>query len=507
MRGRKAFINVAAAYGNELVVVICGMILPRFILSTFGSEYNGITTSISQFLAVINLLQSGISAVTRSALYKPLAENNGPLISSVIRATEIFMRRIAVIFSFGLLAVATIYPLLVIDTFNWIFTFTLVIIIGISTVIQYCFGFTYRVLLIADQRQVVVNIVQMLTVIANTIVAVIIIKLGAGIHLVKLGSAVVYSLNPIILRTYALRKYKINRKEPPQFDKIKQRWNAFALQIAQFVYLRSDVVILTVMASLSHVSVYSVYSIITSGLRTMVSSMTSGFGAAFGDMIAKGESKTILENIGISELIVFSLTTIIYSTCAVMIGPFVMLYTKNVTDANYYQPAFGILLALSTMMSCYRSPYQALVEAAGLFRETKNAAFFEAGANVIVSVALVGSLGLNGVVVGSIVSSIIRSVQFVRLISKHIVKRSVWIFGKRCLFSILIFAAVIAASYALGMNEADSYFKWVLNAAAAFVLSAILVVLHNIVFYHKISIVFGKKMLGIIKGGRKKGIV
>ena len=504
MRGKRAFINVVAAYGNELVVVICGMILPRFILSTFGSEYNGVTASISQFLAVINLLQSGISAVTRSALYKPLAENNGSLVSSVVRATEIFMRRIAVIFTLGLVAIAVIYPFLVLETFDWFFTFTLVLIIGVSTVVQYCFGFTYRVLLIADQRHVVVNLVQMLTVIANTIVAVIIIKLGAGIHLVKLGSAVVYSLNPIVLRMYALRKYKINRKEEPQFDKIKQRWNAFALQLAQFVYDRSGTLILTVMASLSQVSIYAVYSVITSGLRTMITSITSGFGAAFGDMLAKNEHKTVLESIDISELVVFSLSTIIYSTCAAMIVPFVLLYTKDVTDANYFQVSFGILLTLSTLISCYRTPYHVLVEAAGLFRETRNAAIFEAVANVVVSVALVGRLGLNGVVVGAIVSSIIRSVQFVLLISKHIVKRSVWIFAKRCIFSLVIFAAVIAASYALGLNTADSYFKWVVNAGVGFVISVVLVVLHNIIFYKKVSIAFGKKMLGIIRRGEQK---
>ena len=504
MRGKKALVNVVAAYGNELVGVICGMILPRFILSTFGSEYNGITSSISQFLFIINLLQGGISAATRSALYKPLAENDKPLISGIVRATEVLMLRLALVFSIGLLAVAVIYPFLVINTFDWFFTFTLVLIIGVSSVMQYCFGFTYRVLLTADQRQVVVNVAQMVTVVANTIIAVVIIKRGGSIHLVKLGSAVVYSLNPILLRMYALRKYQIDRKEAPQPDKIKQRWDAFTLQVAQFVYTRSDVLILTIMTDLNHVSIYTVYNVITSGLRMVVTSIISSFGAAFGNMLAKSERETIVENIDISELIVFSLSTIIYSTCAVMIVPFVMLYTKNVTDAEYYQASFGVMLTLSAMISCYRTPYNTLIEAAGLFRETRNVAIFEACTNVVVSVALVKWLNLNGVVIGSIVSSIIRSIQYIYQISKHIVNRSMMAFLIRCLFSLLIFTGVIMVAHVLGLNAAEDFFKWVLNASIVFVIAVILVVLHNIVFYYRTSAIFVKKMVAIVKSDNKK---
>ena len=50
MRGKKTIINTIMSLAEELVAVICAFILPRLILSNFGSAYNGLATSISQFL-------------------------------------------------------------------------------------------------------------------------------------------------------------------------------------------------------------------------------------------------------------------------------------------------------------------------------------------------------------------------------------------------------------------------------------------------------------------------
>ncbi len=97
MRSQKALKNMVVTMGYQLVAVICGLIVPRLILSHFGSSYNGITSSITQFLSCVALLRAGVFGVTRAALYKPLAEKNLTEISAIVNATERFMRRIATI--------------------------------------------------------------------------------------------------------------------------------------------------------------------------------------------------------------------------------------------------------------------------------------------------------------------------------------------------------------------------------------------------------------------------
>ena len=118
-RGKKAFYNSIASTCAQVVTMVCGFILPRLILSTFGSSYNGITASVSQFLSVIALLRAGIGGATRASLYKSLAYNDTKKISATVKATEVFMRKIALIFLGIVIMFSVFYPFLVKDEFEF----------------------------------------------------------------------------------------------------------------------------------------------------------------------------------------------------------------------------------------------------------------------------------------------------------------------------------------------------------------------------------------------------
>ena len=52
-RSQKAVLNTGFELLLEVVTAICSFILPRLILSHFGSAYNGITSSITQFIGCV----------------------------------------------------------------------------------------------------------------------------------------------------------------------------------------------------------------------------------------------------------------------------------------------------------------------------------------------------------------------------------------------------------------------------------------------------------------------
>ena len=172
-RTKRAFLNVASSIAGEFVSLACGLILPRLILSNYGSAYNGITSSITQFISYISLMKAGIGGATAVALYKPLAENDNIKISEVLAATEEFMRKIAMLFAAFVIVFACVYPLLVVKEFGWLFTAALVLIISISTFGQYYFGFTYQMLLSADQKDYITTCLNILTTIVNTFLSVV----------------------------------------------------------------------------------------------------------------------------------------------------------------------------------------------------------------------------------------------------------------------------------------------------------------------------------------------
>ena len=67
-----ALLNTIANIILQIVTIISGFILPKIILSCFGSEVNGLVSSISQFLSYINLLEGGVMGVIMANLYKQL---------------------------------------------------------------------------------------------------------------------------------------------------------------------------------------------------------------------------------------------------------------------------------------------------------------------------------------------------------------------------------------------------------------------------------------------------
>ena len=92
---KKVMLNVGCTMLCQLVTFISGLIVPRLILSTFGSEANGLVSSIMQFLNYIALVEGGIGSVVLTALYGPLAKKDDRKISSVLKAAENFFRQIA----------------------------------------------------------------------------------------------------------------------------------------------------------------------------------------------------------------------------------------------------------------------------------------------------------------------------------------------------------------------------------------------------------------------------
>lgn len=505
MRSKRALINTLSGMLYEIVSIICGLIVPRLILGRFGSEYNGITASITQFLSGIALLKAGIGGVTRAALYKPLASDDTEKISSIVVTTQHFMRKIAIIFAGLVLFFACIYPLWVKDAFDWLFAFSLVIILSISTFAQYFFGLTYQMLLQAAQRQSYLYFIQIGTTIVNTIVAAALIALGSSIHVVKLGSAIVFALNPLLTNLYARKKFHINLNAEKDNSLIKQRWDAFGQEVAFFVHNNTDLIVLTIFTNLYEVSVYTVYNYVLKGIREVVVMCITSFDAAFGDMLAKREHEIIEKNFRIYELIVFSVTAILYTTAGALIVPYALLYTHGVQDVNYSRPLFAAIIILAGAFSCFRIPYKTIVDAAGHFTQTRNGAIVEALLNITISVLLVNSLGLVGVAIGTLFATMFRSFQYAFYLKKNILNRNIKFFIKHIVLCLIPSSLIIIIAQILLISRHDMTITYWIVCACIICLSAIIVVcLVNWIFYKEETKDFFKKIINVLNTKRGK---
>lgn len=486
MRSKKALKNIITSLLQQIVTLICGLIVPRAIIGSFGSNVNGLISSITQFLSYITLLEAGIGPVIKSALYKPIAQKDKIQIEKILKASQKFFRVISSIFIIYLVVLCFIYPLIVSNEYETDYTISLILIIAISTFAEYFFGMVYKLYLQAEQKTYIASSIQILTTITNTILVIILIKFGANIQIVKLGSAFIFVLRPVLQNIYVKKKYNIDFKEVKEKYELRQKWDGLAQHIASVVHNNTDITILTIFAGTTEVSVYTVYLFVVNGIKNLVQALTGGVDASFGDMIAKNEIENLNRSFKTYELFYFTLITIVYIVALIMILPFVKVYTMGITDANYYRPLFAILIVLAEMMWSVRLPYSSITLAAGHFKETRKGAWIEVLTNLILSIILVFNFGMTGVAIGTLIAMIIRTIEFMYHTSKYILKRSLKEDTKRMIvLSIEILIIVPIGFYISKYIKVTSYATWVILAITVGIVTLILVGIINGIVYKR----------------------
>lgn len=479
-RSKRLRLNTASSLMLQLITAISGMILPKAILSAFGSEVNGLVSSITQFLGYIALMEAGFGGVARAALYKPLARGSNDEISAVLTESRIFFRRIAIILVAYVLLLAVVFPYLSsFSSFSREYVSSMVIILGIGSFVQYYFSVTYQLLLQADQRGYVANNVQCVSLILNVLAVISMIFAGFNIHMVKLVTAAVFIIKPLFFSYYINKNYKLNFKIKSK-NNLKQKWDGMVHHLAFFIHQNTDITILTLFTNLKEVSVYSIYSAVTIGVRSIVSSVCSGAEAAIGNIQAEEDEDGLNSFVKRYELAMFFIGTIVFSVTLSMLPSFADVYTGKINDVNYYRKVFAIFLVLAEYMYAIRQPYGNVINSKGHFRETKISAITETLINLIVSILLVQRLGITGVAIGTFAAMSYRTIYNVWYLKKHIMHRSVIYFIKNLLLSIPNFICV----YILYSFMEEYALKGLVNwFACAIIVTAFSLVLQSVIVF------------------------
>ena len=117
MNRTEKFIKNPLATGlMQIAVMISGFIIPKIMLVFYGSEINGIVTSITQLISYLTLLEAGLSGATVFSLYKPIAAHDTYGINRILAAAKNLYYKTGHIFSCMVVLCAALYPFFVHST-------------------------------------------------------------------------------------------------------------------------------------------------------------------------------------------------------------------------------------------------------------------------------------------------------------------------------------------------------------------------------------------------------
>ena len=487
MHTKKLAFNTISSLVYQVTVVICGLILPRFILQFFGTEVNGLVNSITQFLGIIAFLDLGVGAVIQSSLYKPLAQKDNESISKIMVSGGRFFRKIAYILLGYVVVLIGVYPFINSGEFDFGYTALLIVSMCISSFAQYYFGVVDRLLLTADQRGYIQYNAQSITLILNTAACVGFMYLGASIQIVKLTTSLVYLVRPIVLRIYVNKHYSINRKIKYDGEPIKQKWNGMAQHVSAVVLDGTDTIVLTLFSTLSNVSIYSVYYMVVHNVKNLLVSMANGLQAYLGELWAKQDVKKLKRFFKKMQWILHTGTIYIFGCCGILILPFIQVYTAGITDADYYQPLFAFLITAANAVHGLRLPYNLAILAAGDYKNTQRCYIIATILNIVISIACVFAWGLIGVAIGTLVAMAYQTVWMAVYNSKHLIKGEMRGFFKQIAIDAITVIAMWVATIWIELFSI-SYLSWFAMALEVAGISVVVVFLVNIIFYRKNSL-------------------
>ena len=468
MRSKKALKNIIANLILQITVALSGLILPRYFIIAYGSSMNGMIVSVTQFISYLALVEAGVSAASIVGLYKPLADNDINEVNRILSATKRFYYKSGIAYILLLVVLVVLYPMLVENQIQPGITRFMIIILAASNLVDYLFLGKYKVLLMANQKGYVMMLVQTFGTVLNTVITVFLILQGCNVLLVKFVATVIYILRFILIRIYVRKHYKnIDFSAEPNYLAINQRWAALLHQITGVIVNNTSVVVMTMFMgakALIEVSVYGVYNMIANAISLLVGSFNSGLQSGFGELLSKGDMKALDKAYSNYEYLTYMVVFWAYTCMALLIMPFIELYTRSFTDAVYVRSEIAFMFVLVGIAQNIRIPSITLICAAGHYKQTRWRAVVEVIIIVSVSLLLVKPYGMFGVLTGSFCSFLYRGIDIVYYNTTRIVLGSWKRTLKRIIRNLAVLVLLSLAGRPVMGLAVEGYVQWFICA-------------------------------------------
>ena len=287
--------------------------------------------------------------------------------------------------------------------------------------------------------------------------------------------------------------YDLDRNEKYSVEPIKQKWNGIAQHISYIVLEGTDILVLTLFSSMINVSIYSVYLLPLKGVKQLLLSITSSVQAMIGNLWAKQDFNELFRVFAWTEWIIHTCTILIFTLTAILIVPFVQVYTYGVNDANYIQPLFGVFLVMAILGHCLRLPYNIMILAVGHYKQTQHNYIIATIINIVISIIGVKQFGLIGVTFGTLVAMFYQTIWMAWYNSKNFIQWPMRNFIKQMGVDAVSAVAIFIVTSYFTMTE-SSYFEWVILATKVTACGIFVTFFVNYIFYKEFMLKITQKI-------------
>lgn len=369
-KGEKSVLNAITALMQMAAISLIGLVLTRTIIGKFGSDYNGINSTVNQIVNAIMVLEGGFTLASNVALFGPFSKKDYSEVNGIVSATKKRFQLVGIIALLVGCILSVIYPFFVTGSMPiWMIS-----AIMITVLVPSCFNLgivmKYRVLILADQSEYIISIITTACYVIGCIAAIIIMEKGGSLLIARIIIMLFLFANYILIMVYCKHKYPwVSFREAPLFEKIKGTKSVMVMKITSMIYMSFPVIVISTLPENGAMmaSVYAVYRSVTTVVGGALGSFSNaprlGFGALFAEN-RKNDAEVLFHQY--EKITCFILSLVLGTTCLMLI-PFVELYTKGVSDIEYINKPMAVIMLLTVFLETIHIPSGQIMQMSGEF--------------------------------------------------------------------------------------------------------------------------------------------
>ena len=408
-RTDKSIKNIIYAIVGQFFGIGISLISRLVFVKILSSEYLGLSSLFTNILTILSLTEMGFGTAMAFELYRPIARNDKEKIKSLMKLyKKIYIIIGTSIIILGIITIP-IYPHLINERPNINNLDLIYMLFVLNTAFSY-FAAYKRLLIISDQNRYIATTYRYGFYIVMNVMQIIELVLFKNYILYLIIQVLFTLLENIGISIKANKMYPYLKdkevKEVAKRDKKHLMQNVKALFFHRFggVVLNStDNIVISKVLGLNWVGLYSNYYLITNALNTVLNQVFSSVVASIGNLNTSNTREKMTDTFNKIFFANVWIYAVVCSALLVLINPFIEIWL-----GRDYIISFGTVIVLVVNFFVYgmRRPAMAFREATGNYRKDWYSPIIEAVINIFVSIVMAKYIGLAGVFIGTIISSL-----------------------------------------------------------------------------------------------------
>ena len=471
----RLLINMTSYAVLQLVNILVGLFLPRLYLAVYGSEINGVVSTVNSFISYFSYLEAGLGLTMIHSLFKPLANQDFNELNGLLSFAKNKYKRISYIYFILVLCVSFVFPIVQPSSaLGSVEFFFLVLVIGLYGAVDFYSMAKYRVLLTADRKEFVISNAMIIAQIVRFIFVWILLRFNISVVIVKIAPVLTLAMRSLILNIYVRKKYPhIDfSAQPSSFVEGKnQQYDALLLQVSISTSVSLPTIIISHFLGFKEANVYAVYSLAINAIIQVISALSSGVSPMLGRSIA--QKKNIEKTYDLYDYIVSYAIAVCFSTTVIMLLPFVKLYTNVVNDTRYLYYSYAILISIWAAVYSYRIPVTAVVNAAAIYTKNRWSNFINLAIQIFLGIIGTIFWGIPGLLIVMILAALHRNISLSVKNASEVLHNGI----KKSIIRHILIVITVCVSYLIAGNfvldRCNTFLSWVIFGGLTFIIELI----------------------------------